>query len=106
MNSYLCIFQSIVHLESYIPENCIVASIFNLLCLTSDLNSWTSNFLVTHSDQSIEVSSTAQGSLSSSPPSGVYQQQNIQYPCTKYSFDIWYLCEGFTYPNAQISQMH
>ena len=70
-----------------IPENCIVASVNNLVCLTSDLNSWTSNFLVTHGDQSIDVSSAAQGALLSSPPSGVYPQQNIQYPCTKFYFD-------------------
>ncbi len=55
MNSYLRIFQSIVHLELYIPENHIVASVFNLFRLTSDLNSWTSNFLVTHGDQYIDV---------------------------------------------------
>ena len=42
---------------------------------------------MTNGDQSIDVSSAAQGALSSSPPSGVYQQQNIQYPCTKYYFD-------------------
>ena len=42
---------------------------------------------MTHGDQSIDVSSAAQGALSPSPPSGVYQQQNIQYPCTKYYFD-------------------
>ena len=87
MNSHLRIFQSIVHLESSIPENRIVASVNNLLCLTSYLNSWTSYFLVTHGDQSIYVSSAAQRALSSSSPSGVYQQQNIQYPCTKFYFD-------------------
>jgi len=42
---------------------------------------------VTHGDQYIDVSSAAQGALSSSPPSGVCQQQNIQYSCTKYYFD-------------------
>ena len=80
MNSYLRIFQSIVHLESHIPENCIVASVFNLLRLTSDLNTWTSNFVVTRGDQSIDVSSAAQGALSSSP-SGVYPHQNIPFSC-------------------------
>jgi hypothetical protein len=69
MNSYLRIFQSIVHLESSIPENRIEASVNNLLRLTSDLNTWTSKFVVTHGDQSIDVSSAAQGALSSSPPS-------------------------------------
>ena len=87
MNSYLRIFQSIVHLESSIPENRIVASVNNLLCLTSDLNTWSSNFMVTHGDHSIDVSSAAQGALSSSPPSGAYPHQNIQYPSTKYFFD-------------------
>jgi hypothetical protein len=61
MNSYLRIFQSIVHLESHIPENRIVASVFNLLRLTSDLNTWTYNFVVTHSDQSIDVSLLLKG---------------------------------------------
>ena len=44
-------------MESSIPENRIVASVNNLLCLTSDLISWTSNFVMTHCDQSIDVSS-------------------------------------------------
>ena len=86
MNSYICIFQSIEHLELHIPENCILASVFNLLCLTFDLNTWTSNFVVTHGDQSIDVSSTAHGDLSSSPPSGAFPHQKNQYPCTKYHF--------------------
>ena len=72
-------FQSIVHLESYIPENCIEASVSNLLHLTSDLNTWTSNFMVPHGDQSIDVSSAAQGALSSSPLSGAFPHQTIQY---------------------------
>jgi hypothetical protein len=60
MNSYLRIFQSIVHLaESYITENRIETSVSKLLCLTSDLNTWTSNFVVHHGDQSIDVSSAA-----------------------------------------------
>jgi hypothetical protein len=62
-------------------DNCIVASINNLLCLTSDLNSWTSKFVITHGDQSIDVSSTAQGALSSSP-SGIYPHQ-------KYSISLY-----------------
>ncbi len=33
-----------------------------------------------------DISSAAQGALSSSP-SGVYPHQNIPYPCTKYYFD-------------------
>jgi hypothetical protein len=39
-----------------------------------------------HGDQSIDVSCDAQGALSFSP-SGIYPDQDIQYPCTKYSFD-------------------
>ena len=73
-------------MESSIPENRIVASVNNLLRLTSDLNSWTSNFVMTHGDQSKDVSSAAQGALSSSP-SGIYPHQIIQYPCTKHCFD-------------------
>ncbi len=42
-------------------DNCIVASVNNLLRLTSDLNSWTPKFVITHGDQSIDVSSAAQG---------------------------------------------
>jgi hypothetical protein len=67
-------------------DNRIVASINNILRLISDLNSWTSKFVITHSDQSIDVSSAAQGDLSSSP-SGIYPHQNIPYPSTKYCFD-------------------
>jgi hypothetical protein len=67
-------------------DNHIVASVNNLLCLPSDLNSWTSKFVITHGDQSIDVSSAAQGDLSSSP-SGIHPHQNIPYPSTKYSFD-------------------
>jgi hypothetical protein len=69
-----------------IPENRIVASVNNLLCLTSDLNSWTSKFVTTHGDQIIDVSSAAQGDVSSSP-SGICPPQNITYPRTKYYFD-------------------
>ena len=87
MNSYVHIFQSIIYLESYIPENRIEASVFNLLRLTSDLNTWTSNFVVPHGDQSIDVSSAAQGALSSSPLSGALPPQSMQYPCAKYYFD-------------------
>ena len=72
-----------------IPENRIVASVNNLLRLTSDLNSWTSKFVMTHGDQSIDVSSAAQGDVSSSP-SGVNPTQNITYPCTKYYFDEFF----------------
>jgi hypothetical protein len=50
------------------------------------LNTWTSKFVITHGDQSIDVSCAAQGALSSSP-SGVYPDQIIQYPFTKYYFD-------------------
>ena len=67
-------------------DNCIVASVNNILRLTSDLNSLTSKFVVTHGDQSIDVSSAAQGDLSSSP-SGIYPHQNLPYPSTKYCFD-------------------
>ena len=88
MNSYLRIFQSVVHLaESYITENRIETSVSKLLRLTSDLNTWTSNFVVPHGDQSIDVSSAAQGALSSSPPSGAFPHQTMQYPCAKYYFD-------------------
>jgi hypothetical protein len=67
-------------------DNHIVASVNNLLRLTSDLNSWTSKFVIIHSDQTIDVSSAAQGDLSSSP-SGMDPHQNIPYPSTKYCFN-------------------
>jgi hypothetical protein len=95
VNSYI-LFQSIpttltiLQMESSIPENCIVASVSNLLRLTSGLNCWTSNFVMTHGDQSIDVFSAAQGALSSSP-SGTYPHQIIQCPCTKYYFDDFFL---------------
>ena len=73
-------------------DNRIVASVNNLLRLTSDLNSWTSKFVITHGDQSIDVSSAAQGALSSSP-SGIHPHQNIPYPSTKYCFDDIFLGE-------------
>jgi hypothetical protein len=50
------------------------------------VNTWTSKFVITHGDQSIDDSCAAQGALSSSP-SGIYPDQNIQYPFTKYSFN-------------------
>ena len=42
--------------------------------------------MITQGDQSIDVSCAAIGALSSSP-SGIYLDQNIQYPFTKYSFE-------------------
>jgi hypothetical protein len=71
---------------SSIPENHMVTSINNLLRLTSDLNSWSSNMVISHRDQSLDISSAAQGSLSSTPI-GVFPLQNIPYPGTKYCFD-------------------
>jgi hypothetical protein len=83
-----------------IPENRMVVAVNNLLCLSYDLNTWTSKFVITHGDQSIDVSSAAQGALSSSP-SGVYPHQNIPYPCTKYFFDeIFFLVMMLSSPNC------
>jgi len=100
MNSYLssmiwihiCMLQSIpttrtiLQTASSIPKNCMVSSINNLLRLTSDLNSWMSKLVITHGDQSLDISSAAQGSSSSSPI-GVFPPQNTPYPCTKCCFD-------------------
>ena len=47
-------------------DNRIVASVKNLLRLTSDMNSWSSKFMVTHGNTVIDVSSAAQ-SLPSAP---------------------------------------
>ena len=88
----ICIFQSIpttqtiLQMESSIPENRIVAFVNILLRLTLYLNSWSFKFVISHGDQSIDVSSAAQGALSSSP-SGIYPHQNIEYPFTQYHFD-------------------
>ena len=84
---YLQIFQSNVEFESDIEENHIEATVSNLLRLTSNLNTWTSNFVVTHGDQFIDVSSAAQGLSSFSPPAGAFPPQKIPYPGTKYQFD-------------------
>jgi hypothetical protein len=43
--------------------------------------------VITHGDQSINVSCAAQGALSSSLSGILYPDQNIQYPCMNYSFD-------------------
>ena len=66
---------TISEIESPISDNRILVSVKNLLRLTSDLNTWTSKFVITHSDQSIDVSCAAQG---------LYL---LQYPFTKYYFD-------------------
>jgi hypothetical protein len=42
--------------------------------------------VISHGDQSLNISSAAQGSLSSTPI-GVFPLQNIPYPGTKYCFD-------------------
>jgi hypothetical protein len=68
--------RTILQAASSIPENCMITSVNNLLRLTSDLNSWTSKLVITHGDQSIDVSSAAQGSLSSSPI-GIYPHKKI-----------------------------
>jgi hypothetical protein len=69
-----------------VPENCIEASINKILCMSSDLNTWTSKFVVTHGDKSIGVSLAAQGHISSFP-SGISPTQRIEYSLTKYCFD-------------------
>ncbi len=73
-------------MESLLPENQIVGSVNILLRLASDLNTWSLKFLISHGDQSIDLSSAAQGALSSSP-SRIYPHQNIEYPLAKYHFD-------------------
>jgi len=42
--------------------------------------------VISHGGQSLDVSSAAQGSLSSTPI-GLFPPQNIPYPGTKYCFD-------------------
>jgi hypothetical protein len=54
--------------DDSVQENCIEASSINkILCMSSDLNTWTSKFVVTHGDKSIDVSSAAQGYISTFP---------------------------------------
>jgi hypothetical protein len=69
-----------------VPENCIEASINKILRMSSDLNTWTSKFVVTHGDKSIDVSLAAKGKISSFP-SGISPTQRIEYSSTKYCFD-------------------
>ena len=78
--------RTILQTATSIPDNRMVTSVNNLLCLTSDLNSWTSKMVISHGDESLDISSAAQGSLSSTPI-GVFPLQNIPYPGTKYCFD-------------------
>jgi hypothetical protein len=59
--------RTILLTATSIPENHMVTSINNLLRLTSDLNSWSSKMVISHGDQSLDISSAAQGSLSSTP---------------------------------------
>jgi hypothetical protein len=60
-----------------VPENQIKASINKILCMSSDLNTWTSKFVVTHGDKSINVSLAAKGHISSFP-SGISPTQRIE----------------------------
>jgi hypothetical protein len=69
-----------------VPENCIEASINKFLRMDSDLNTWTSTFVVTHGDKSIDVSLAAKGHISSFP-SLISPTQRIEYSLTKYCFD-------------------
>jgi hypothetical protein len=59
--------RTILQMATSIHENRMVTSINNLLRLTSDLNSWSSKMVISHGDQSLDISSAAQGSLSSTP---------------------------------------
>jgi hypothetical protein len=47
--------------DDSVQENCIEASMNKILPMSSDLNTWTSTFVVTHGDKSIDVSLAAQG---------------------------------------------
>jgi hypothetical protein len=69
--------RTILQMATSIPENRMVTSINNLLHLTSDLNSWLSKMVISHGDQSLDISSAAQGSLSSTPI-GFFQQCDAQ----------------------------
>ena len=91
MNSYsssmIWIHIQLYHMKAMsIPENRMVTSINNLLRLTSDLNSWSSKMVISHGGQSLDISSAAQGALSSTPI-GIFPLQNFPYPGTKYCFD-------------------
>ena len=91
---YLQIFQSNVEFESDIQENHIEATVSNLLRLTSNLNTWTSNFVVTHGDQSIDVSSAAQGPSSFLPQLAHSHPKKFPIPVQSISlmktyFSVW-----------------
>jgi hypothetical protein len=67
-------------------ENRIEASMNKILCMSFDLNTWTSKFVVTHGDKSIDVSLAAQGYISTFPFE-ISPTQQIEYSWTNYCFD-------------------
>jgi hypothetical protein len=68
--------------DDSVQENCIEASMSKILCMSSDLNTWTSKFVVTHGDKSIDVSLAAQGCISTFPFE-ISPTQKIEYSWTK-----------------------
>ncbi len=57
-----------------------------ILCMSSNLNTWTSKLVVTHGDKSVDVSLAAQGYISTFP-FGLSPTPKIEYSWTKYCFD-------------------
>jgi hypothetical protein len=72
--------------DDSVQENHIEASMNKILCMSSDLNTLTSKFVVTHGDKSIDVSLAAQGNISTFP-FGISPTQKNDYSWTKYCFD-------------------
>ncbi len=68
------------------PSNHLSGLSSNLLWLTADLKSWSSNFVVMHGDKLLDTSSAAQGPESIFPY-GIHPQ-NLPYPQTSYDFDV------------------
>jgi hypothetical protein len=72
--------------DDSVQENCIEASMNKILHMSSNLNTWTAKFVVTHGDKSIDVSLAAQGYISTFP-FGISPTQKNEYSWTKYCFD-------------------
>jgi hypothetical protein len=88
MNSYIkvgCINLYTINALSSVDQHAISSVSNNILCLSKQLNTWSSKFIVTHNGQSIDISSVAMGK-SSTGPCGV-PLQDIRFPCTVYQFD-------------------
>ncbi len=61
-----------------LPPNSIVSLRQKIVHLTENLNSWSSTMIVPHGDQYVDISSAAQGFLSTAP-AGIFPPQEITH---------------------------